>query len=304
MKRSRRASAVACDVVRVGPVLPITRSPSTKQTSIRAALVGSTPAASSPATFTRENAPAALVSIALKKLRMRPLTSAVVASQFHGCGHQQASAPTTGAARAVDVTSKERPQAINRRVARDRVRRLSAPERRRYSDRAHAGRARACPRRRHKGCHAKASSLEASLEAPCRDSRVTKTHPWHARQRLPCRNYGAGHAATALGFGVSQLCTYIDRSVLNCKWQPQNLSRVFSTAARPRTASITRAPSRSRTRRPTGPQPSSRRRLAKTGPAHTCTVAAPQLRPARALTGISGRRPSAPDSASPRHRLQ
>jgi len=42
----------------------------------------------------------------------------VVASQFHGCGHQQASAPTTGAARAVDVTGKEGPQAINRRVAR------------------------------------------------------------------------------------------------------------------------------------------------------------------------------------------
>ena len=41
-----------------------------------------------------------------------------MASQFHGCGHQQASAPTTGAARAVDVTSKEGPQAINRRVAR------------------------------------------------------------------------------------------------------------------------------------------------------------------------------------------
>ena len=42
----------------------------------------------------------------------------VVASQFHGCGHQQASAPTTGAACAVDVTGKEGPQAINRRVAR------------------------------------------------------------------------------------------------------------------------------------------------------------------------------------------
>src|SRR5215467_14474847 len=42
----------------------------------------------------------------------------VAASQFHGCGHQQASAPTTGAARAVDVTSKQGPQAINRPVAR------------------------------------------------------------------------------------------------------------------------------------------------------------------------------------------
>ena len=42
----------------------------------------------------------------------------ILASQFHGCGHQQASAPTTGAARAVDVTCKQGPQAINRRVAR------------------------------------------------------------------------------------------------------------------------------------------------------------------------------------------
>ena len=42
----------------------------------------------------------------------------VVAGQLHGCGHQQASAPTTGAARAVDVTSKQGPQAINRPVAR------------------------------------------------------------------------------------------------------------------------------------------------------------------------------------------
>jgi hypothetical protein len=40
MKRSRRASTVACDVFRVGAVLPTTRSPSTKQTSIRAALEG------------------------------------------------------------------------------------------------------------------------------------------------------------------------------------------------------------------------------------------------------------------------
>lgn len=42
----------------------------------------------------------------------------VVAGQFHGCGHQQASAPTAGAARALDVTSKEGPQAINRLSAR------------------------------------------------------------------------------------------------------------------------------------------------------------------------------------------
>src|SRR5882757_8574442 len=42
----------------------------------------------------------------------------IVAGQFHGCGHQQASAPATGAAGAVDVAGKEGPQAINWRVAR------------------------------------------------------------------------------------------------------------------------------------------------------------------------------------------
>ena len=38
----------------------------------------------------------------------------VVASQFHGCGHQQASAPTIGTARAVNVASKVGPQAVDR----------------------------------------------------------------------------------------------------------------------------------------------------------------------------------------------
>jgi hypothetical protein len=41
-----------------------------------------------------------------------------VAGQFHRGGHQQAAAPTTGAAGAVDVAGKEAPQAINRGVAR------------------------------------------------------------------------------------------------------------------------------------------------------------------------------------------
>ena len=42
----------------------------------------------------------------------------IVAGQLHGCGHQQTSAPATGAARAVDVPGKEGPQAIDRRVVR------------------------------------------------------------------------------------------------------------------------------------------------------------------------------------------
>ncbi len=41
-----------------------------------------------------------------------------MASQFHGGGHQQASAPTTGAARAVNVAGKVDPQAVDRLSAR------------------------------------------------------------------------------------------------------------------------------------------------------------------------------------------
>src|SRR5947207_12370304 len=38
----------------------------------------------------------------------------ILASQFHGCGHQQASAPTIGTARAVHVAGKVGPQAVDR----------------------------------------------------------------------------------------------------------------------------------------------------------------------------------------------
>ena len=38
----------------------------------------------------------------------------ILASQFHGCGHQQASAPTIGTARAVNVAGKVGPQAVDR----------------------------------------------------------------------------------------------------------------------------------------------------------------------------------------------
>src|ERR1700712_2477884 len=106
MKRSRRASAVACDVTRVGAVLPTTRSPSTKQTRIRAALEGSTPSANLPAVFARESVPATLISMAFKKPRDATSNFGILASQFHGCGHEQASAPAIGAARALDVAGK------------------------------------------------------------------------------------------------------------------------------------------------------------------------------------------------------
>jgi len=42
----------------------------------------------------------------------------VVAGQFHGCGYEEASAPTVGAAGAIDIAGKELPQALNRPVAR------------------------------------------------------------------------------------------------------------------------------------------------------------------------------------------
>ena len=67
---------VACDLIRVGAVLPTTRSPSTKQTRIRAALDGSTPSANWPAAVARDSASATLASMALKKPAMRRSTSA------------------------------------------------------------------------------------------------------------------------------------------------------------------------------------------------------------------------------------
>lgn len=41
----------------------------------------------------------------------------ILAGQFHGCGHQQASAPTTGTGRAVNVAGKIGPQAVDRLFA-------------------------------------------------------------------------------------------------------------------------------------------------------------------------------------------
>ena len=52
--------------------------------------------------------------MALKKLRDATINFSIMASQFHGCGHQQASAPTIGTARAVNVAGKVGPQAVDR----------------------------------------------------------------------------------------------------------------------------------------------------------------------------------------------
>jgi hypothetical protein len=49
-----------------------------------------------------------------EKARDAPTNFSILASQFHGCGHQQASAPTIGTGRAVNVTGKEGPQALDR----------------------------------------------------------------------------------------------------------------------------------------------------------------------------------------------
>src|ERR1700686_663875 len=76
VKRSRRASTVACVAARAGPVLPTTRKPSITQTNKRAAFEGSTPSTNSPAAFARVGAAVSRVSIALKNLTMRRSTSA------------------------------------------------------------------------------------------------------------------------------------------------------------------------------------------------------------------------------------
>ena len=49
-----------------------------------------------------------------EKVRDATTDFSILASQFHGCGHQQASAPPLGAGRALDVASKVGPQAVDR----------------------------------------------------------------------------------------------------------------------------------------------------------------------------------------------
>ena len=83
------------------------------------------------------------------------------------------------------------------------VRHPSVSGHRQCSDQAHAKRASACHRKRRKGCHARVSSHEEGPGAPWRDNRATRTRPSRVRQRLPRRNFGGGHGATALGFGGS-----------------------------------------------------------------------------------------------------
>ena len=91
IKRSRSASTVACDVIRVGAVLPTTRSPSTKQTRI-----GRHSGLNTIGQLARRLCPGKcigdLASMALKKLGDAAIDFGVMARQFHGRGHQQASA--------------------------------------------------------------------------------------------------------------------------------------------------------------------------------------------------------------------
>ena len=49
-----------------------------------------------------------------EKARDATTNFSILASQFHGCGHQQASAPTIGTCRAVNIAGKVGPQAVDR----------------------------------------------------------------------------------------------------------------------------------------------------------------------------------------------
>jgi hypothetical protein len=49
-----------------------------------------------------------------EKARDATTNFSVLASQFHGCGHQQASAPTTGTACPINIAGKVGPQAVDR----------------------------------------------------------------------------------------------------------------------------------------------------------------------------------------------
>ena len=201
-KRPRRASAVACDVIDAVPVLPTTRSPSTKQTRIRAALNGSTPSANLPAAFARERTSATRDSMALKKLPMRrstsasrPASSMAVATSRHHAAHCH---------RSCGQRSRQgRPADRRPALCGGRVRYPSGSGHRQCSDRAHAERASACRRKQHRGCRARASSREGGPAGPWRDNRATRRHASRVRRRHPGRSFWVGHGATALRFGGS-----------------------------------------------------------------------------------------------------
>ena len=54
-----------------------------------------------------------------EKARDATTNFSILASQFHGCGHQQASAPPLGTGRAVHVAGKVGPQAVDRLCGRE-----------------------------------------------------------------------------------------------------------------------------------------------------------------------------------------
>jgi hypothetical protein len=53
-----------------------------------------------------------------EKARNATTNHGILASQFHGCGHQQAAAPTIAPAGALDIAGKVHPQAVDRVLAR------------------------------------------------------------------------------------------------------------------------------------------------------------------------------------------
>ena len=203
MKRSRRASAVACDVDPrrrrfADHAQPLNETDENSGGTCRLNAISQLARHLRPGKGIRHPR-----LHDFEKVRDATTDFSILASQFHGCGHQQASAPALGAGRAVDVAGKVGPQAVDRLSAEVQFDYPSVSGHRQCSDQAHAKRASACHRKRRKGCRARASSREEGPGAPWRDNRATRTRPSRVRQRLPRRNCGGGHGATALGFGGS-----------------------------------------------------------------------------------------------------
>ncbi len=215
MKRSRRASAVPATWL---ALVRFYRSPEVPRRSRPVSarhLQAQRHLPASPANFARANAPAALVSIALKKPRTRastseswPANSIAVATSRHP---RRPLAPLV----AVDVAGKQGPQAIDRSVARtefDIYPRQSVGDvaiERTQEERVLASEG---------GIKAATRKLRRSKQVGKRRA-VIAARPKHAHGTLDSgfRVETTGPATPQLHWGLVRHSVYLDQSVLNCK---------------------------------------------------------------------------------------
>jgi len=139
----------------------------------------------------------------------------IMASQFHGCGHQQASAPTIGTARAVNVAGKVGPQAVDR---------LSAGVE--FDIHPGQGIGNVAIKRTQEErvlvtkSRVKAATRELRRTKKVRQRRgVIAARPEHTHRAFDSgfRVETSGAATGQLHSGLVAHCRYIDQLVLNCK---------------------------------------------------------------------------------------